>query len=297
MPPLEELEKRKEELILLFADSEVLKNPERIKALSLEFAQIQRQISQQGAKDEDENDPKKLIMEIRSGTGGGEAALFAGELLSMYQRFAEKKGWRVMVIDDSKTTLGGIKSVALEIQGKDAYSLLRYEAGTHRVQRIPLTEKTGRVHTSTATVTVMPLINQSLIEIKNDDLIIDTAKSSGPGGQNVNKRMTAIRITHKPSGMVVTSQVERSLDQNRQHALVLLKAKLHAIQQEEKMQTTSKERREQIGSGDRSDKIRTYNYPQNRITDHRINKNWHNLAHVIEGNLDDIVSELKENLP
>ncbi len=296
MPSLEELEKRKEELTMLFANPEVLKNPGRIKTLSLEFAQIQRQIGQQEKK-EDESDSKKLIMEIRSGTGGEEAALFAGELLSMYQRFAERKGWKVLVVDDAKTTLGGIKNVALEIQGKDAYSSLRYEAGTHRVQRIPLTEKTGRVHTSTATISLLPLTNQSSIEIRNEDLIIDTAKSSGPGGQNVNKRMTAIRITHKPSGIVVTSQAERSLDQNKQHALMLLKAKLHAIQEEEKMQAASKERKEQIGSGDRSDKIRTYNYPQNRITDHRINKSWHNLTHILEGDLDDIVSELKKNLP
>lgn len=289
MPTLQELEKKKQQLIQQFADSSIVSNPGRLKALSLEYAMLQGQIKALGETNEKE--PSKLIMEIRAGTGGEEAALFAAQLLSMYQRFCERRGWKFVVFDELKTDLGGIKSITLEIQGKEAWALLKNEAGTHRVQRIPQTEKSGRIHTSTATVAILPMVEHSVIELREEDLLFDTAKSSGPGGQNVNKRMTAVRITHKPTGIVVSSQVERSLDQNRQRALALLKTKLAALEQEKKLQEITKERRDQIGVGKRAEKIRTYNFPQNRLTDHRLGKSWHNLNQILGGELYEIVTE------
>lgn len=289
-PTLPELQKRKEELISLFSDASVTSNPERMKALSLEFGEIQRQIARLQESAEDGGISSGVIVEIRAGTGGDEAALFAGDLFRMYERFAAKKGWKALVIDENKNDLGGYKEVVLEVKGKDAYELLRYEAGTHRVQRVPSTEKSGRIHTSTATVAVLPEVPNIQIDIKPEDIEIETAKSSGPGGQNVNKRMTACRIHHKPTGLIVSSQVERSLDQNRQRAMQVLKAKLYALEQEKVQGSLSEERLSQIGRGERAEKIKTYNFPQDRVTDHRINKSWHNLARLLEGEIDDMLN-------
>ena len=229
-------------------------------------------------------------MEIRAGTGGEEAALFAGELFRMYEKFAFKMGWKTSLIDESKSDIGGYREVIFEIKGKGAYTLLGSEGGTHRVQRIPTTEKSGRIHTSTATVAVLPDVVGKQIEIKQEDIEVETAKSSGPGGQNVNKRMTAIRISHKPTGIVVSSQAERSLDQNRQRALQILRAKLFAREQERSEAAISGQRKEQIGQAKRAEKIKTYNFPQNRLTDHRSNKSWHNLDHIMEGELNSVLA-------
>lgn len=291
METLQDLQKRKEELTALFGDSGILGNPERIKALSLEFADLQRKIAQLESKQNQDLTGATVIMEVRAGTGGEEAALFAGDLLRMYERFANKKGWKVTVIDESKNDLGGYKEVTLEIKGENAYDLLKLEGGTHRVQRIPLTEKSGRIHTSTATVAVLPEITNVQIELRPEDLEFETTKSSGAGGQNVNKRMTAIRVYHKPSGLVVACQVERSLEQNRQRALQILKSKLYALEQEKNRSALSHERLSQIGRGERAEKIKTYNFPQDRLTDHRLNKSWYHLEGIMEGNLDDMLGE------
>lgn len=289
MPTLEELKKRKKQLLNQFSNPDITSNPERLKALSLEFAHIQREIaSLQGSQERIA--PSSLIMEIRAGQGGEEAALFAGDLFRMYEKFALKKNWQSSLVDENKSDIGGYKEVIFEIKGKGSYDLLKDEAGTHRVQRIPTTEKSGRIHTSTATVAVLPQPKDTEIEIKPDDLEFETAKSSGPGGQNVNKRMTAIRIKHKPTGIIVASQVERSLDQNKQKALGLLKARLYAFAEEKKDSSRIEERRSQIGQAMRAEKIKTYNFPQNRLTDHRSGKSWHNLDHIIEGELEDVLS-------
>ena len=200
-----------------------------------------------------------------------------------------KKNWQINLIDENKSEIGGYKEIIFEIKGKNAYTLLENEAGTHRVQRIPVTEKNGRIHTSTATIAVLPEPKGTQVEIRPEDLDFETTKSSGPGGQNVNKRMTAVRMRHKPTGIVVTSQVERSLDQNRQHALQLLKAKIYSQEQEKAQTSLSQERRSQIGQAKRAEKIKTYNFPQNRLTDHRINKSWHNLDQIMEGNIENVL--------
>lgn len=292
MSTLQDLQKRKDELTEKFSDPAVVQNPERIKSLSLEFAQVQKEI----ARLEKEQSPSSplgedtVIMEIRAGTGGEEAALFAGNLLRMYEKFALKKGWQITLIDESKNEIGGYKEIVFEVKGRDAFTLLSQEGGTHRVQRIPATEKSGRIHTSTATVAVLPDVEGRQIDIRQEDIKVETTKSSGPGGQNVNKRMTAIRIYHKPTGIMASSQAERSLDQNRQRALQILRAKLFVREQEQSEAAISGQRKEQIGQAKRAEKIKTYNFPQNRLTDHRSGKSWHNLDQIMEGALDSILS-------
>lgn len=232
--------------------------------------------------------PKGVILEIRAGTGGEEAALFAMDLYKMYFRFAQAKSWPQALIDSSPTSIGGLKEIILEINSPEAYNLLKNEGGVHRVQRIPKTEKSGRVHTSTATVAILPKIEASEIKINPTDLKIDTARSSGPGGQNVNKVETAVRVTHLPTGIVVFCQMQRSQSQNREKALEILRSKLYNIKQQQEMSQISQERKSQIKGAERSDKIRTYNFPQNRITDHRIGKSWYNLEEILNGKLDQI---------
>lgn len=236
---------------------------------------------------------KKIILEIRAGAGGDEAAIFAGQLFRMYQRFSEKQGWNFLVIDTSATTIGGYKEAVAEIEGSRIYRKLKNEMGVHRVQRVPETEKTGRVHTSTVSVAIMPEAEDVDVEIKPQDITVEFFRSSGPGGQNVNKVETAVRIIHKPSGVVVTSQNGRSQLKNREHAMTLLRTRLldAKIQEEEKKRAA--ERKEQIGTADRSEKIRTYNFPQDRVTDHRLKESWHNINGIMEGNIEQIIEAFK----
>jgi len=231
-----------------------------------------------------------IIFEIRQGVGGEEAALFARDLWRMYLKYFEKNGYKVKVYEEQKTDLGGIKSLTAIVSGEDIYNKMKNEAGVHRVQRIPITEKSGRVHTSTASVAVLPKFDYAPIEIKESDLEIEFFRASGPGGQNVNKVETGVRITHKPTGVVVSCQTERSQQRNKELALQLLKSKLWQMEQEKIERNLTEERRKQIGTQERSEKIRTYNFPQNRVTDHRLNKSWYNLEDIMDGNLDPIIN-------
>lgn len=242
----------------------------------------------------DPNDGKNVILEIRAGTGGEEAALFAADLLKMYMKFAEKKGWTVELTDANETDLGGFREVTCMIYGKNAYSILKFESGTHRVQRIPATESQGRVHTSAVTVAVLPEAEDVDIDINRDDLRIDVYRSSGAGGQHINKTSSAIRITHLPSGMVVTCQNERSQRQNKEKALQILKARLYDEAMRASQDKTAADRKGQIGSGDRSERIRTYNYPQGRVTDHRVNVSVYQLEEFLNGNMEEILKALIE---
>ena len=237
-----------------------------------------------------------IILEIRAGVGGGEAALFAEELRRMYARYAERKGWKIHLIAKSQTDLGGIKEVEMDVEGKDCYLLLRHESGVHRVQRIPETEKSGRVHTSTASVAVLPKAAEMDVEIRPEDIESETYRSGGPGGQNVNKVETAFRIHHKPTGLIVAMQEERSQAANKERAFEVLRAKLLEAKIKKAEEAEKKSRREQIGTQDRSEKIRTYNFPQDRLTDHRIKTSWHNLPGIMEGNIDEMVETLQKEL-
>jgi peptide chain release factor 1 len=240
----------------------------------------------------DPNDEKDVIMEIRAGTGGDEAAIFAADLFRMYTRYAQEKRWNIDIIDESVGAGGGYKEIVFEVKGAGAFSRLKYERGVHRVQRVPVTEASGRIHTSTATVAVLPEADDIDININQDDLRIDIFHSSGAGGQNVNKVATAVRITHVPTGTVVVCQDERSQLRNRQKAMVVLRARLLDSQRRKQEEEIVEERRSQVGTGERAEKIRTYNFPQDRITDHRIGQNFHNLPKIMEGQIDDIIEAL-----
>uniref|UniRef100_A0A832G7K6 Peptide chain release factor 1 n=1 Tax=Ignavibacterium album TaxID=591197 RepID=A0A832G7K6_9BACT len=241
----------------------------------------------------DPNDDKNVIMEIRAGTGGEEAALFANDLFRMYTRYAEMRGWKYEIIDLNETGLGGIKEVVLSVSGENVYGDLKYESGVHRVQRVPETEGSGRVHTSAASVAVLPEVEDVEVEVNPNDLKIDIFRSGGAGGQNVNKVETAVRITHLPTGIVVQCQDERSQLKNRQKAMKVLKARLYDMEMRKQMEQISAQRKSQVRSGDRSEKIRTYNFPQNRVTDHRIGLTLYNLSNIMEGQLDELIEQLK----
>ncbi len=242
----------------------------------------------------EEEKPNEIIMEVRAGAGGDEAALFAAELLNMYKKYAESKGWSTRIVDESTNDLGGYKEASMEIKGKGVYEDLRWETGVHRVQRVPETEKMGRVHTSTASIAIMPIRKKSKFEINPADYEIEFSRAGGKGGQNVNKVESAVRIIHKPTGLDVRSTAERSQSANRERAMQILTAKLEALKEEEEMKKFSADRKGQIGTGDRSEKIRTYNFPQDRVTDHRIKQSWHNLEIILAGKFGPITEALKE---
>lgn len=286
------------------ADAEVMLSDSDMKELAEEElktidAELSRQYTEmegivENAKEE-EAKPYGVMLEIRAGAGGEEAALFAEELSQMYMRYAEAQGWKTMVISESRAAQGGYKEGVFEILSGAAYDALRYETGVHRVQRIPVTEKQGRIHTSTASVAVLPMRKKPTIEIRPDDIEMEFSRAGGAGGQNVNKVESAVRLVHRPTGIDVRSQAERSQLKNRERAMSLLIAKLELLHEEEEAKKNAAVRKEQIGTGDRSEKIRTYNFPQNRITDHRIKESWHNIEEVMTGKLDAIVETLKNH--
>ncbi len=231
----------------------------------------------------------KIIIEIRAGAGGDEAGIFAGDLARMYQRYAVKRNWKFNVLDANESSSRGYKMLTAEMEGPGSYEAMKHESGVHRVQRVPETERAGRVHTSTASVAVLPIVEAKEVNVRDTDLEVTFSRAGGPGGQNVNKVETAVRILHKPTGIVVASREERSQYANREKAMDVLRAKLYEIEQIRAVGNVADTRREQIGSADRSEKIRTYNFPDDRITDHRIGKKWHNIEKIMEGNMDPIV--------
>jgi len=273
--------------LLGLAEEEIKKNEEtKKKALNL----LENQ-------EDDKTKVKSVVLEIRAGTGGEEAALFAQDLFRMYQRYAAKNNWSLKIINTSPTSLGGLKEGILEINGKTAYENLKFEGGVHRVQRIPETEKSDRVHTSTATVAILPQIENIQIDIRPEDIEETFFRSSGPGGQNVQKVESAVRLCHKPTGITISCQSERYQKQNREKALGILKNKLWDIKEEKESSQMAKERRDQIGHAERVEKIRTYNFPQDRVTDHRIKKSWHHMNNILEGNLEEIIEVIKKEFP
>ncbi len=272
------------------ADEEIKTLQEQKEAI---FAEIEKILEKEK---EEQEFPNEITLEVRAGAGGDEASLFAHELADMYIKYAAKKGWSVSVLDESLNDLGGYKEAAFEIKGEGVYKTLMFETGVHRVQRVPATEKQGRIHTSTAAVAVLPIYKKTNVEVKDSDLEISFYRAGGKGGQNVNKVETAVRIVHKPSGIVVKCSAERSQQRNREKAMQMLYSRLQQMHDEEIAKKAAKERSAQIGTMDRSEKIRTYNFPQDRITDHRIKKSWSNIDKIMQGNLDEIIEELHKEL-
>jgi len=271
---------------------------EDLVSLSKQKEDLLKQMEEITAVEEEEDKfPNEAIMEIRAGVGGEEAALFAEDLFKMYKKYADSRAWAFSIIDESKNSIGGYKEVVLELRGKDVYKDLRFETGVHRVQRVPTTEKSGRVHTSTASVAILPIRKKSKIEINPADLEIEISKAGGPGGQNVNKRETAVKIIHKPTGIDVRSTSERSQPKNKEKAMSILVAKLEMLKEEEEAKKFAGERKEQIGTADRSEKIRTYNILQDRVTDHRVRHSWFNIENIFTGDgFGEIISFVAENI-
>jgi peptide chain release factor 1 len=277
------------------ATEELLKDPDMRELAQEEMRQLEERRDALLAEikillvPKDPNDAKNVILEIRAGTGGDEAALFAADLFRMYSRYAERQGWKIDVMSQSDTGVGGLKELIAMIEGKNVYSRLKYESGVHRVQRVPATEASGRIHTSTATVAVLPEAEEVDVQIDPKDLRIDTFCSSGPGGQSVNTTYSAVRITHIPTGLVVSQQDEKSQIKNRAKGMKVLRSRLYEIEMQKQQDAIAKDRRSQVGSGDRSEKIRTYNFKENRVTDHRIGFTMHQLAAALDGDLGELI--------
>jgi len=269
---------------------------EELANISVQKIAIEKQIKEiLDAEAKEEEFPNEVILEVRAGAGGDEAALFAGELAHMYRTYSERNHWSVMVLDESESSVGGYKEASFQIKGQGVYKALRYETGVHRIQRIPATEKNGRVHTSTASVAILPIRKKSKIEINPSDIETELSRSGGAGGQNVNKRETAVRLIHIPTGLDVRCTSQRSQLKNKEQAMAILQAKIEAAAEEEDAKKYSADRKGQIGTGDRSEKIRTYNVLQDRITDHRIKESWHNIENILAGNMDDIIESLEKH--
>ncbi len=283
------LENEIDEEIIKEVNIDLSKNIDKKEAI---LKQIDKLIEEESISEDDRIN--NIILEARAGTGGDEAAIFAFDLYRMYARYCEKKGWSIVILDSNETTSGGYKEVVAEIKGEGCYRELKYEAGVHRVQRVPVTEKQGRIHTSTATIAILPKVTEKEVEIKDSDLEFDFFKSSGKGGQNVQKVETAVRIKHKPTGIVVTCQVERSQLKNREIAMGVLRSKLWEQEKEKQVGNIEDTRRSQIGSAKRCEKIRTYNFPQDRITDHRLGENFHGVESVMQGNIENILEAMKK---
>jgi peptide chain release factor 1 len=270
---------------------------EEIQNIKFQKEAIERQIEEMmKSEKEDEEFPNEIILEVRAGAGGDEASLFAWELAHMYDRFAESKKWNWKIINESLSSAGGYKEGSFEIKGKDVYKLLRYETGVHRVQRVPATEKNGRIHTSTASVAILPIRKKTSVIINPGDIEMEYSRSGGAGGQNVNKVETAVRLIHKPTGIDVRCTTERKQLANREKAMEILMSKLQLLKEEEEAKKYSGERKNQIGTADRSEKIRTYNFPQDRITDHRIRQSWSNIPGIMEGNITKIIDALSSGV-
>ena len=289
----ETLDRIEETKVLLDAEDEDLRNlaEMELEALGDRRDQLEIQLKSMLVP-KDPRDQRNVIMEIRAGAGGNEAGLFGADLFRMYSRYAERQNWKIEILSLHETGIGGIKEVSFMIKGKGAFSRLKFESGVHRVQRVPETEAQGRIHTSTATVAVLAEVDDVEIEIADSDISIEVFKSAGAGGQNVQKNATAVRITHLPTGMVVACQDERSQLQNKTRAMSILKARLFEIEEQKKHAQEAATRRSQVGTGERSEKIRTYNYPQNRVTDHRINLSSYNLVGFLDGDIDEFIDEL-----
>ncbi|HMD82967.1 MAG TPA: peptide chain release factor 1 [Anaerolineales bacterium] len=278
------LESERDAELIAMAESDVAELSPKIEVLEKEIKGM--------LVPKDPRDDKNVIVEIRAGTGGDEAAIFAADLFRMYTRYADRERWKSEILSENAIGVGGYKEVIFEIRGKGVYSKLKYESGVHRVQRVPATESQGRIHTSTATVAVLAEVDEVEIDIPESDIEIEVYRSSGAGGQNVQKNSTAVRLTHRPTGMVVTCQDERSQLQNKLRALSILRARLYEMEEEKRRSEIESDRRSQVGTGERSEKIRTYNYPQNRVTDHRIGLSNYNLPVVMDGGIDEFIEEL-----